>query len=1154
MTGQPIQRTLRRVRNRMARLNLGHDLLLSAMLLAALFSTGAWYERHFYLSITLRNVIMWGLVDLILLLTLVIILRWLGTWRGWWPWVQTEAIATRVGARLGTAADRLLNALQLERRLAAPEPPANADLLARSVGIMARRLEELDFHALTPRRYRPPLWLAGAVLGLLVLAWVTAPGAMSQAAGRLLHPEREYPVPTPFILLSLTGDTHVLGGDTTKVLFTAIGAVPPTIELVWEDHRGLVHTANLPLAGDRYTYRFEDIRDDIRYHARYINPVWFSPWDQITSQTHTITLIDRPVIEELSFNITAPEYTGEPTEEVGGNVADIAALVGSQVHLAGKTSLPLKSASLDLGGEEISITVEGNSIAGGFTLEQTTDMTISVVDTREVTNTNPIHYTFTALPDYPPILSIILPKVVVDLDETMMVPIHFDVSDNFGFSRAQVTFEIHHPDYLTWDDRIYTHGIPELLPSRRSQRVTHVWELSPLNLVPGDAVHFHIEVYDNNIVSGPGKAVSGTLIARLPTLADLFARAAERSDEAATITEDVLEDLEGVKALLEEMELAFRGEEKVSWEQQQKGKEVLKTLEEVIAAMESVQHQIAELGSRAEENSLFSDEILQKYDEIQNLLEEIMTPELEESMNQLRDALEKMDPERFKKALQNMQFQASEFEAQLDRFLDIFRRALAEMKLDEVVKRLENMVATEEQLLKQLSHTIEEREQERLEDDRSQQENEVKSTRRLQDLAARHKEQERALDAVRETMSEAAEAVVPYNPQSARQLSDLRNSDLTRETEGSLQQGTRALQNKQVAAGQTRLAAGQAQLQQSEELLHLLRDEAAAIREQFQRATVSDMLARFQRVMNGVLTTSKQQERLFLETEKLGYNSPRVRESAETQHQLLRGMSRLIEQLIALSRQSFHITPEVGRRVGQANAAMHKAVESLEANDPRGAARSQREGMAALNETAIALSNAMAVMQQSGSASGYEQFLQRMQNLTQGQQGLNEQLLSMQLGQMAATSRIELMRRLQARQRQLAQVLEQILNDYPTQSGGKQGGLGQALQDMEEVIKDFQQRRVTRRTLERQQKILTRLLDSQKSLTVQDFKEERKGEAPTRSLTYTGPSGLPANLGEREDLIMQAMEKALRTGYSQGYQVIIQNYFQRLAGRSPLEE
>ena len=1126
----------------MAHLTLGRDLFLSTMLLAAVFTTGAWYERHLYLSITVRNVIMWGLVDLLLLLALVIILRWLGTWRGWWPWVQIEALADRIGAQLGTAADRLLNALQLERRLAAPEVPANADLLARSVSTMTRRLKELNLRDLTPRRYRLPLRLTGAVLVLLVLAWAVAPGAMFPAAGRLLHPEREYPIPKPFILVSLTGDTQILGGDTTKVLFTAIGAVPPAVDLVWEDHRGRAYTANLPLEGDRYVYEFENIRDDVRYYTRFVNPAWFSPWDQITSQTHTITLIDRPVIEELRFTITPPEYTGEPPEEVGGNVADITALVGSQVNLTGRTNLPLDSAFLNLDGAELALTVEGKSIHGGFTLEQTTGMIISVVDTRDVINTNPIHYTFTAIPDYAPVLSMILPKVTVDLDESMMVPIHFDASDNFGFSLAQVTFEIRHPEYLTQDDRIYTHGIPELLPARRSQRVIHGWELSPLNLVPGDEVHFRVEVYDNNVISGPGKAVSGTLVARLPTLADLFTRAAERSDEATAITEGTLDDLEGVKALLEEMELAFRGEEQVSWEQQQKGKEVLATLEEIVAAMESVQNQIAELGSKAEENSLFSDEILQKYDEIQNLLEEIMTSELEEAMARLRDALEKMDPERLKNALQNMQFQASEFEAQLDRFLDIFRRALAEMKLDEVVKRLEQIVATEEQLLQQLNNTAEEQEPVHAEDDRSQRENEIESSRRTRDLAARHKEQERALDAVRQTMGEAAEAVVPYSPESARQLSELRNSDLTRETEESLQRGTQSLQSQPAAASQS-------QLQQSEELLRALRDETAAIREQFQRATVNEMLTQFQRVMSGVLTTSKQQEQLLLETEKLRHNSPRVREAAEAQHQLLRGMSRLIGQLIALSGQSFHITPEVGRKVGRANAAIHQAVERLEANDPPGAARSQRESMTALNETAVALSNAMAEMQQSGSASGYEQYLQRMQNLTQGQQGLNDQVLSMQLGQMSGMSQIELMRRLQARQRQLARVLEQILEDFPAQTGGKQTGLGQALQDMEEVVKDFQRRRVTRRTVERQQKIATRLLDSQKSLTVQDFKEERRGEAPAQTLTYAGPSGLPANLGEREDLIMQAMEKALRTGYSQGYQVIIQNYFQRLTGR-----
>jgi hypothetical protein len=362
-----------------------------------------------------------------------------------------------------------------------------------------------------------------------------------------------------------------------------------------------------------------------------------------------------------------------------------------------------------------------------------------------------------------------------------------------------------------------------------------------------------------------------------------------------------------------------------------------------------------------------------------------------------------------------------------------------------------------------------------------------------------------------------------------------------------LRDGTQALKDRELASSKSEMETGRDNLQ-------ALLNEATAIRDQFQREAVTEMQARFQRVMSGVLSISKQQETLWEETKRLPNNSPRVREAAELQHMLVKSMSQLIEQLMALSQQSFHITPEMGRSIGQANAAMNEAVSLLEANDLRATGKIQQQGMSALNEAAVALNNAMATMEQSGSASGYEQFLERMQNLTQGQQGLNQQTLNMQLGQMAGMSRIEMMRRLQARQRQLSQVLEQMLEDYPTQSGGKQGGLGQALEDMEEIINDFQRRRITRRTTERQERIVTRLLDSQKSLTIQDFKEERRGEAPAQRYTYVGPSGLPDNLGEREDMLLQAMEKALRSGYSQDYQVVIQNYFQRLISGNTLAE
>lgn len=1164
MTHRPIEQTLRRVRNHLARITLGYDLLQAVLLLTALFTTAVWYERHLYLSSPIRLVLMWGLVDITMLLVLVITLRWFGIWRGWWPWIRFDSLAARVGHKLGAPSDRLLNALQLERRLALSPSDRrtgetegsgdNTDLVGRSVELVRQRLARLDIRTLTPRRFHPPARLIKATLVILLLAWITPPWGMfqalrdmSQATVRLLNPDQAYPVPKPFILLSLSGDQRVLGGDTTEVAFTGFEAVPRQIELVWEDNQGRVSTASLPLKDGRFTFRFETIHDDVRYYARYVNPSWFSPWDQVTSNEHTIAIIDRPVIEELSFHITSPAYTGEPVEEVGGNVAGITALIGSQIQFSATTSLPLREGWVNIDGEDLPIQVDGHLLEGSFILEQSIDLSLSVTDRRGVANVNPIRYTFTALPDYPPSLTLILPAADVDLDETLLVPIHFDIADDYGFSRAQIIYTIHHPDYLSPDNQVYTQDIPELNLSSRSQRVPHVWDLDPLNLVPGDQVQFHIEVYDNNVVSGPGKAVSGPLIARIPTLADLFAEATERSREAAAITDKVLEDLEEVRALLDEMDLSFRGDEQVSWEQQQKGKKVLQSLEQLLEAMESVQAQIRELDAQSEDNGLFSDEMLSKYNELQNLLEEIMTPEIEDAMARFRAALEQMDPQLFKDALKNMQFQSSELEAQMDRFLDIFRQALAEMKMDEVVKRLEQLVATEEQLLKQLNDSAGDQAANPSADRTPEEDDVTDSARRMQDLAARHQEQERTLEATREIMGEAARAIEPYSPQAAQRLTDLHEGDLIVETRASLRQGTEALSSRQMAASQS-------QLQMGRELLSSLAAESADIQAQFQQATVKDMLAKFQQVLSSVLTTSKLQEDLYLEIENIPRSSPRIREAAETQHQLLKGMSQIIEQLMALSRQSFSITPGMGRSVGRANAAMHKAVGDLTANNPPGAAQAQREGMAALNETAVALSNAMIDMQQSGSASGFEQYLQRMQNLSQGQQALNAQTLSLQLGQMGAMSQMEMMRRLQARQRQLSRALDQLLQDYPSQGGGKQGGLGEALGDMDEVIRDFQRRRVTRRTLDRQQGILTRMLDSQKSLAVQGFKDERQGTAPKEEFTYLGPAGLPTNLGEREDLILQAMEQALRTGYSQEYQVIIQNYFRQLADRTTRDE
>ena len=52
------------------------------------------------------------------------------------------------------------------------------------------------------------------------------------------------------------------------------------------------------------------------------------------------------------------------------------------------------------------------------------------------------------------------------------------------------------------------------------------------------------------------------------------------------------------------------------------------------------------------------------------------------------------------------------------------------------------------------------------------------------------------------------------------------------------------------------------------------------------------------------------------------------------------------------------------------------------------------------------------------------------------------------------------------------------------------------------------------------------MLDSQKSMTKRGKEEKRKSSAPSENIIFEGPSGLPANLGQRENLTFEALKRA----------------------------
>jgi hypothetical protein len=389
-------------------------------------------------------------------------------------------------------------------------------------------------------------------------------------------------------------------------------------------------------------------------------------------------------------------------------------------------------------------------------------------------------------------------------------------------------------------------------------------------------------------------------------------------------------------------------------------------------------------------------------------------------------------------------------------------------------------------------------------------------------------------------MEEASELVEPYSQKTSEDLDEMAQSDLTNQTESSMMETMENLSQQQIQQSQN-------SSNQSLENMQQMMQEMMEMQQQFQQETVAEMTEKFQALMQDMLYLSSQEEQLRTEVGSASRNSPRLRELAARQQVLQDQLQSMMNQMMDLSKETFAITPEIGRSMGKANAGMEEAKSNLSDRNVSQAGKSQNTAMAGLNEAALGLFNSMQSMQASGSASGYEQFLQMMQQMAGQQQGLNQQGMQLGMGQMAASSQQQLMQQMLQKQQSLRKSLEQMMNEMRHSGQKGMGDLGGIGKEMDEVIKDLQRRRFTRKTQERQQRILSRMLDSQTSMTQRGFKDERKSTSAETTIVFEGPGGLPTDLGQRQNLALQALNKAINAGYSREHQTMIKRYFNSLS-------
>ena len=641
--------------------------------------------------------------------------------------------------------------------------------------------------------------------------------------------------------------------------------------------------------------------------------------------------------------------------------------------------------------------------------------------------------------------------------------------------------------------------------------------------MPEDEVHFHFELTDNDIISGPKKTVSSTFIARVPSLADLYETAENtESDFMEEITTGT-ENFQELKELFEALELEALKTKDLDWDQQQSVKNAIEKTKEQFANMEKMAETIESITEQADKHDLFSPDLLDKFKELSDLVRDVIPEDMLTNMDNLQESLENMDMKQLQNTLNDLAENINQIEQDLDRYLEIFKRLQAEQKMDELQTRMEQLFDQQQSLDQEINQTNEQT-------DRS-------TLKRLEQEEKRNLEE---FENLKSLMEEASELVEDYSQKTSDDLSELAESPLTEQTKSSLMETMKNL-------SQQNLQQSQNSSEQSLDNMQMMMQELMQMQQQFQQETVAEMTEKFQALMQDMLYLSSQEEQLRSEVKSASRNSPRLREMAARQQVLQDQLQSIMNQMMDLSKETFAITPEIGRSVGKANAGMQEAKNKLTERNVGQAGENQNMAMEGLNEAALGLFNSMQSMQQSGSASGYSQFLKMMQQMAGQQQGLNQQGMQLSMGQMAAAAQQQMMQQMLQKQQGLRKSLEQMMNEMRHSGQKGMGDLGGIGKEMDEVIKDLQRKRFTRKTQERQQRILSRMLDSQTSMTQRGFKDERKSTSAESTVAFEGPGGLPADMGQRQSLALQALNKAINAGYSREHQTMIKRYFNSLS-------
>jgi hypothetical protein len=306
-----------------------------------------------------------------------------------------------------------------------------------------------------------------------------------------------------------------------------------------------------------------------------------------------------------------------------------------------------------------------------------------------------------------------------------------------------------------------------------------------------------------------------------------------------------------------------------------------------------------------------------------------------------------------------------------------------------------------------------------------------------------------------------------------------------------------------------------------------------------------------QRALQGVRQAAQDLVSLSGESDESLSSGLEPRRLAERQRDLREGTARVADSLYSLARQTPFLSEDLARALGRAMGAFDRSERELSRGNRAGGEQEGRDAGEALNVAVLELRESEQSMCNNPGAGG-RPTRQTLNGLSDQQGQLNRETRSLaqrlsEVMRLSVGDRDQL-ERLAQQQARIREGLEEVMQ-REEQKRELLGRLDQARREMKEVEDQLRHDPSDPSLGEKQERILSRMLDAQRSVNQRDLDPQRISR-PGEDVARESPPPLPPELLRSADRARAALLKAEADRYPPQFRPFVEAYLRSL-NRSP---